>query len=212
MTNPRLIKYDAARKALERAHRVDEAKDWRDKALAVAAYARQVKDGDMIRWATEIKVRAERRMGELLREMDKHPGGGPGRGKKNQSPPPTSFSGATLKSLGLTKQQSSDAQKLAAIPEPEFEQRISEAGRDSRGITTEAILKRRMKPPTFDPLEGERIWDAPRLWMADVEKLPAIDDLKKIRPKFGREALSKHFKTAREYMQGLEILAGEGYL
>ncbi|MBC7704314.1 MAG: hypothetical protein H7274_10295 [Rhodoferax sp.] len=38
----------------------------RDKAEAMAAYARQAKDTEMIQWATAIKVRAERRCGELL--------------------------------------------------------------------------------------------------------------------------------------------------
>ena len=34
--------------------------------ITVAAYARQVNDRDLIRMATEIKLRAERRMGALL--------------------------------------------------------------------------------------------------------------------------------------------------
>jgi hypothetical protein len=93
----------------------------RDKALALAAYARQAKDRDMITWATEIKLRAERRTGELLRET--------AQGERRQAKGrPEKNGGArphlpTLREMKISPDQSSDWQALARVPEREFERR-----------------------------------------------------------------------------------------
>ncbi len=71
--------------------------------------------------ATEIRLLAERQMGEFLKAMPKATGAkgiGPiavPDGNRNQEP--------TLADIGITKKQSSTAQKLADIPEPEFRER-----------------------------------------------------------------------------------------
>lgn len=136
-----LVRYDAARHALAEAHRVDEVRDVRDKAVAMQAYARQAKDTELINYATDIRLRAERRAGELLRAM-KARGERAAVGRPNAEPveidkryPDDTISAVVstgdwppkLADLGVTKLQSSRWQKLAELPEPEFERRVDRA-------------------------------------------------------------------------------------
>lgn len=134
-----LVRYEAARAALAEAHRVDEVKDIRDKAHAIAAYARQANDTDMVEWATEIKVRAERRAGELLAAMEKAPGGQPYRSTGSTLAPVGIR--PTLAELGVDKKQSARWQKLAAVPAEQFEQAVEAAKEVAREVTTSHVLK-----------------------------------------------------------------------
>ena len=81
-----LSRYDNAKRALAEAYRVDEVKEIRDKAAAMQAYARQAKDRELINYASEITLRAERRTGELLREMEKNKGAVPGKTGRKARP------------------------------------------------------------------------------------------------------------------------------
>jgi len=59
-----------------------------------------------------------------------------------------------LKELGISERQSIGFQKMAAIPEPEFERRIENMKRDPRGSTTAKMLK---PVPKKDQQEPERM-------------------------------------------------------
>lgn len=120
-----MVIYDNARKALAEAHRVDEVKDIRDKAIAMQIYARQAKDGAMIEWATDIRMRAERKAGQLLGEMAER-GERAVRGQAQKSHDAT-FQPPQLADLGVTKQQSHRWQKLGEMDDAAFEQRAAVA-------------------------------------------------------------------------------------
>jgi N6-adenosine-specific RNA methylase IME4 len=120
-----LVLYETARRALAEVHRVDEVKDLHDKAEAMRVYAQQAKDSELIDYATEIKIRAERRGGELLREMADR-GERAVRGQAQKSHGET-FQPPHLADLGVTKTQSSRWQKLAALDDAAFEARLAAA-------------------------------------------------------------------------------------
>jgi ParB family chromosome partitioning protein len=113
--------------AIEAACAVDEVKDIRDKAVAIQMYAKQAKNLDAERHAAEIRVRAERKCGELLADTPKAKGSTLAGKDSIGSPivlPPNGVQ--TLSDLGISKRQSSEWQKLAAVPDAQFEQAIAE--------------------------------------------------------------------------------------
>jgi hypothetical protein len=136
MSTP-LVKYEAARTALAAAHRVDEVKSIRDKAQALAAYAKQARDTQMVQWATEIKVRAERRAGEMLAQAKE-------RGEVREGRPGKLSAGSTVSSLpklGITRDQSSRWQRLADMPEEHFETAVETAKATAGAVTSAHMLR-----------------------------------------------------------------------
>lgn len=128
-----LIKYEAACRALAECKAVDEVKAWADKAAAMQAYGRMAKDKTLEVDASEIRIRAERRLGEMLTAQKQ--GGGLASGTRGQLAGKSGDGLAVvcddrqkpapkLADAGISKDLSSRAQKLAAVPEAEFEAEV----------------------------------------------------------------------------------------
>lgn len=127
-----LARYDAACRALAVAKSTDEVKKIRDVATAMKAYARQAKNRQLEIDAAEIRVRAERRVGELIQAQKASVGlakGNAGRGRpklggtKKELPKNTP---PTLADAGIDKRLSARGQQLAAVPEKQFEKLVTD--------------------------------------------------------------------------------------
>jgi hypothetical protein len=122
--NTEIVHYDAALRELAQATRVNEVKKILDKAVALQVYARQAKERKLIIFATDIRLRAEIRAGDILLTMKKNQGAVSGKtGRKGK---PVLDPRTKLSDLGITKTQSSRWQKLAALPKEKQEKRIAD--------------------------------------------------------------------------------------
>lgn len=141
-----LVKYEAAKQALAECKSRDEVKDWIDKTAAMQAYARMAKDHGLEIDAAEIRIRAERRLGVLI-NAEKENGGLNKGGRPEKTPhqkvgvsetphqkvgvfktPPqeAQVPRPKLADAGIDYNLSSRAQKLAHVPEQQFEGEIKE--------------------------------------------------------------------------------------
>lgn len=112
--------YEGAKNALAECVQLDECKDWADKAAALASYAKQANDDELMKMATRIRDRAIRRAGELLQQITPNPGARtdlePGR------PTPTRLSAA--RDAGLSRDQMHTALRVASVPRDDFERQV----------------------------------------------------------------------------------------
>lgn len=129
-----------ARRALAEARSLDEVKDIRDKAEAMRLYLRQKDEClEAQNAAAEIKLWAERRAGQLLKDMkekgERAPQGGDRKAKSNDVI-------LKLPDLGVSLNESSSWQAIADLPEEEFTEQIEEAKSQGKEVTTAAVVKK----------------------------------------------------------------------
>lgn len=143
-----LVRYEAMCQAIAEAYAVDEVKDLRDKALAIEVYARQAKNVEAERQACEIRLRAERRWGQLYKASEK---------VKNQHDVPLvgDEGHKTLAEMGVSYDQSSRWQGLAEVDDDTFESAVTKPGASTTGILAEAAPKQ--KHPV-DAIDKSALW------------------------------------------------------
>jgi N6-adenosine-specific RNA methylase IME4 len=135
--SPRLVQLADACRLLAEAKSVESVKLLRDQAQAAAHYLRERDYGIQAQHdATEIKIRAERRLGELVRELSPHPGN-----------PQLCHDGTNGKlPAGVSPKESHRWQRMAGVDEDAFEGYIVEVRQTEKPLTTAGVLRLARKP------------------------------------------------------------------
>lgn len=123
-TQNSLIIFERAALMLAEADTIQKAKELKSLALTAADWAKRKGMGeDAIQHCRSYALEAERKMGQMLADAPRPVGSDKGGRKKldgsrraPSNPPPT------LKEIGLSKKESANAQRLAALPVQRFEE------------------------------------------------------------------------------------------
>jgi hypothetical protein len=112
--------YFEARNALAKCAHIDECKSWADRAAALASYAKQADDEQLLNNAKRIKARAIDRIGELAEEVPPQPG------KRTDLQPnggaPSRFEVA--RDAGISANQLATALQVHRVPREDFERQV----------------------------------------------------------------------------------------
>lgn len=129
--------YEQAKIALASCERIDECKDWADKAEALASYAKMADDDSLRQLADRIQARAVRRMGELLKTFNNE------RARTDLDDGAVTQRSAA-ENAGISERQRVTAVRVANIPQDQFDSAI-ERDRPAT-VTTLAEMGKQSKP------------------------------------------------------------------
>lgn len=210
-----LANYDSMVSAIERCYRVDEVKDIRDQAMAFEYYARQACNVEAEQKAIEIRVRAERQAGKLLREMQRAPRGGDRKSDEfqNQSvhaEPIDSEYAQAKTDANISDSQAKRWQKLADIPQEEFEEKLADplVKPSTSGLIEEAKRKAGVSDDQAD--HWERLAEWPHQGGIGESEPPIIEQEKTLTPE--EYITAQASDEALWFWSPLLDLEGKGYL
>jgi hypothetical protein len=176
------LNYEAARAALTACVLVDECKEWKDRAAAIASYAAQKRDRTLLDKATRIRARATRRLGELI---------------ELQSPDQR-----RLSDLGVNHAERSQARAVASIPEGTFEEHVE------RNPPTPISRLAQMGRGPIDFDASAKIWVAAERLRKNMREFPAAllaQDIANCTSE-QKAALKKAFLPVHEWLDEIAAL------
>lgn len=146
--------YENAKVALAECQRIDECKDWADKAAALMSYTRQADDDTLFNMAKRIQMRAVRRMGELLKEFDARGAHRKTDGTVSSSQPSQSQAAADA---GISERQQVTAVRIANVPDADFDAAVESDKPPT--ITALAEQGKKAQPKPAAPPASENVVD-----------------------------------------------------
>ncbi|MBP0627735.1 hypothetical protein [Cupriavidus sp. AcVe19-1a] len=143
-----IARYTSMVLAIRECHSLDVAKEMQSQAAALALYHKQANDTESENLMREIRMRAQRRAGEILLQM-KAEGT---RRRQGYNPPAGVVSAPTYEQLGVVPQRADEWQALAKIPEPVFEQHLSDLRAvGARPVTRNIAALSKVHKPRAEP-------------------------------------------------------------
>lgn len=156
--------YSAAKAALMECSRIDECKEWADRASALASYAKQAQDSQLEDMAKRIKNRALRRAGELLDQIEPATGMHNSPEIKREGTLPLSRKQAASEA-GLSEHQAKQVLRMAQVPEPVFEDMVE------RGATATEIADAGTVKKPVNRNDARKLMTAVRAYRDSLQRL-----------------------------------------
>ena len=136
-----LAKLSAATYALAEAKTLDDVKRIIDIAEAARTYARAAKLGlEAANHAAEVKLRAERKAGELLQQLERSNGGRPAENPSQPVTQPSEYS-AVLQESDINRMTAHRWQTVATVPDEVFEEHVATVQQEQRELTSAGLLR-----------------------------------------------------------------------
>ena len=195
-----------AKAIIEKAN-IHQLKEIISRAEALKVYAAQAKKGlEIQNQVAEIKLRAERKIGEQLKVQVKHGG----QNKKAKLQDVTS-----LKELGIEKIESYRWQAVASLPEKEFEKHVEKVKKSNNELTTVGVIKLARELMTNKRMDDERKISITDIDLRKGDFKTVLNDLKDIDviitdppyPKEYLDCFSDLGKFAKEKLKDTGFLA-----
>ncbi len=203
-----------ASQMLAEATTVQKAKELKDLALTAQDWAKRKGMGEAaIQHCRSYALEAERKMGELLKATERAKGGRPEKTGSRRTPVSVA---PTLVELGVSKKESSLAQKLASIPEAKFREIVSGAKTIAQ-VRKEVAVSTAFGPPP-DPNAVEKDPNGRTipgkllpLWIRRNEMQAICTQLSKIRTTIAEAAHGKDMLYAEINQQQIKAALDQAY-